>query len=53
MRFYGKYGECTMGLDYKQVVFQDGNFKKATEWYMVPLNDIESKINEVIAGLQK
>ena len=37
----------------KQVVFQDGNFKKATEWYMVPLNDIESKINEVIAGLQK
>ena len=37
----------------KQVVFQDGNFKKATEWYMVPLNDIEAKINEVIAGLQK
>lgn len=37
----------------KQVVFQDGNFKKATEWYMVPLVDIESKINEVIAGLQK
>ena len=37
----------------KQVVFQDGNFKKATEWYMLPLNDIELKINEVIAGLQK
>ena len=37
----------------KQVVFQDGNFKKATEWYIVPLNEIQSKINEVIAGLQK
>lgn len=37
----------------KQIDFQDGNLKKATEWYMVPLNDIESKINEVIAGLQK
>lgn len=37
----------------KQVIFQDTNFKKATEWYIVPLEDIQAKINEVIAGLQK
>lgn len=37
----------------KQVDFQDGNFKKATEWYLVPLDEIQAKINEVIVGLQK
>lgn len=37
----------------KQVVFQDVNFKKATEWYVIPLDDIQSKINEMIVSLQK
>ncbi len=37
----------------KQVVFQDENFKKATEWYVVSLDEIHAKINEVISGLQK
>lgn len=37
----------------KQVVFQNENFKKATEWYIVPLDEIEAKINELIARLQQ
>lgn len=37
----------------KQVIFQDSNFKKVTEWYIVPIDEIQAKINEVIAGLQK
>ena len=36
----------------KQVVFQDGDFKKANEWFIVPLDEIEHKINEIIVGLQ-
>ena len=37
----------------KQVVFQDGDFVKANEWFIVPLEEIENKINEIVAGLQK
>ena len=37
----------------KQVVFQDGDFVKANEWFIVPFEEIENKINEIVAGLQK
>lgn len=35
----------------KQVLFDTAEFKAATEWYMVPLEEIENKINEVIADV--
>jgi hypothetical protein len=37
----------------KQVVFQNKKFKKATEWFITPLNEIELKINKIITDLQK
>jgi predicted metalloprotease with PDZ domain len=37
----------------RQVLFQDNKFKKATEWFLVPLEEIEIKINEIISALQK
>ncbi|WP_455644467.1 GIY-YIG nuclease family protein [Marinilactibacillus psychrotolerans] len=37
----------------RQVIFQDAQYKKATEWYLIPIDEIESKINEIITNLQK
>jgi hypothetical protein len=37
----------------KQVEFQSEDLKKATEWYIVPIDEIEEKINGIIAELQK
>ncbi|PTK12128.1 GIY-YIG nuclease family protein [Staphylococcus saprophyticus] len=37
----------------KQVIFQNENFKNATEWFIVPLDEIHTKINEIVASLQK
>ncbi|WP_288572701.1 GIY-YIG nuclease family protein [uncultured Weissella sp.] len=37
----------------KQVIFQDDKFKKATEWFIISLDDIEVKINKIISDLQK
>lgn len=37
----------------RQLVFQDGQYKKATEWYIVPIEEIQNKINEIITNLQK
>ncbi|KDP12036.1 hypothetical protein SCHR_10310 [Staphylococcus chromogenes MU 970] len=36
----------------KQVVFQNGEYKKATEWYIIPLEEIESRINDILSHLQ-
>lgn len=36
----------------KQVVFQNGKYKKATEWYILPLEEIESRINEILSRIQ-
>ncbi|UDM80952.1 GIY-YIG nuclease family protein [Vagococcus fluvialis] len=37
----------------RQVIFQDNQYRKATEWYIVPIDEIENKINEIIASIQK
>ncbi|SPP27298.1 conserved hypothetical protein [Brochothrix thermosphacta] len=37
----------------RQVIFQDNQYKKATEWYIVPIDEIEDKINEIITNIQK
>lgn len=37
----------------RQVIFQDNQYRKATEWYIVPVDEIENKINEIIASIQK
>lgn len=37
----------------KQVVFQDGDYKKATEWYIISIEEIEYRINKIIVELQK
>lgn len=37
----------------RQVIFQDNQYRKATEWYIVPIDEIENKINEIIASTQK
>lgn len=37
----------------RQIIFQDKQYKKATEWYIVPIDEIENKINEIIASIQK
>lgn len=36
----------------RQVIFQNDSYKKATEWYVIPLDEIQKKINEVFVGLQ-
>lgn len=36
----------------RQVIFQNDSYKKATEWYIIPLDEIQKKINEVFVGLQ-
>lgn len=36
----------------RQVIFQNDSYKKATEWYVVPLDEIQKKINEVFVRLQ-
>lgn len=36
----------------KQVIFQDSKFKRATEWYIVSLDEIEEKINEILTTIQ-
>lgn len=35
----------------RQVIFQDDSYKKATEWYVIPLDEIQKKINEVFVSL--
>lgn len=37
----------------RQVIFQDNQYRNATEWYIVPIDEIENKINEIIASIQK
>lgn len=37
----------------RQVIFQDNRYKKATEWYIVSIDEIENKINEIITDIQK
>lgn len=37
----------------KQVIFQNKNFNSATEWFIVPLDEIRTKINSIITSLQK
>lgn len=37
----------------RQVIFQDSAYKKANEWYVVSIEEIENRMNEIIAGLQK
>lgn len=37
----------------KQVIFQNSDFKTAKEWFIIPLEEINMKINEIIASLQK
>ncbi|WBL55967.1 GIY-YIG nuclease family protein (plasmid) [Staphylococcus haemolyticus] len=32
----------------KQVVFQDSAYKKATEWYIVSIDEIKEKINKIL-----
>lgn len=36
----------------RQVIFQNDSYKKATEWYVIPLDEIQKKINEIFVGLQ-
>ncbi|MER2226336.1 MAG: GIY-YIG nuclease family protein [Carnobacterium sp.] len=37
----------------RQIIFQDSQYKKATEWYVVPIEEIANKINEIITNIQK
>lgn len=37
----------------RQVIFQDSAYKKAKEWYVVSTEEIENRINGIIAELQK
>lgn len=36
----------------KQVIFQNSKYRKATEWYILPLEEIESRINEILSHIQ-
>lgn len=36
----------------KQVVFQNSKYKKATEWYILPLDEIQNRINEILSYIQ-
>ena len=36
----------------KQVVFQNTAYKKATEWYIVTLDEIQDKINRILSDIQ-
>ena len=36
----------------KQVIFQNSKYKEATEWYILPLEEIESRINEILSHIQ-
>lgn len=36
----------------KQVVFQDSTYKKATEWYIVSIDEIKEKINKILSDIQ-
>lgn len=37
----------------KQIIFQNRELRCATEWFIVPLEEIEEKINNIVASLQK
>lgn len=37
----------------RQVIFHDSQYKKATEWYIVSIEEIENKINEIVTNIQK
>lgn len=37
----------------KQVIFQNNIFKQATEWFVIPLDEVEEKINQIVINLQK
>lgn len=37
----------------RQVIFQADDYKESTEWYLVPLDEIQTKINEIFVELQK
>lgn len=36
----------------KQVVFQNNEYKKATEWYILTLDEIQNKINKILSSIQ-
>lgn len=36
----------------KQVIFQNTAYKKATEWYIVTLDEIQDKINRILSDIQ-
>ena len=36
-----------------KVEFENEEYRKATEWYIVPLDEIENKINEILTNVQK
>lgn len=36
----------------KQVIFQDSAYKKATEWYIVSIDEIKEKINKILYDIQ-
>lgn len=36
----------------QQVDFQDSTYKKATEWYIISIEEIQNKINEIFSKLQ-
>jgi hypothetical protein len=37
----------------RQVIFQDDSYKKATEWYVIPLDEIQKILNEIFVGLHE
>lgn len=36
-----------------KVEFENEEYRKATEWYIVPLDEIENKINKILTNVQK
>src|SRR5699024_1029873 len=46
--------DCTLHHVFpdKQVVFQDSAYKKATEWYIVSIDEIKEKINKILSNIQ-